>query len=127
MRYCTHFGFGLALGATSLFALVPAATAFAAEKNLPAGASHWLSLDNCAAYGPGFTSVEGTNTCVRIGGHVRVEFGSHGQGFYPTSSGTGTTAAAIRTDVPASGSSDLPEPRHLRVNTDDSGYLDPFR
>lgn len=27
----------------------------------------------CAAYGPGFVAVEGAQTCVRIGGHIRVE------------------------------------------------------
>jgi hypothetical protein len=31
--------------------------------------------DMCAAYGPGFTSVEGSSTCIRIDGHVRVEAG----------------------------------------------------
>lgn len=27
----------------------------------------------CASYGAGFVPVEGTRTCVRIGGHVRIE------------------------------------------------------
>jgi hypothetical protein len=31
--------------------------------------------DTCAAYGAGFVAVEGTQTCVRVGGHVRVEMG----------------------------------------------------
>ncbi len=29
--------------------------------------------ESCAAYGPGFTKVEGSETCIHIGGHVRVE------------------------------------------------------
>jgi hypothetical protein len=32
--------------------------------------------DRCAAYGPGFVGVEGTETCARIGGHIRVEIGA---------------------------------------------------
>lgn len=32
--------------------------------------------DNCAAYAPGFASLEGSDTCIRIGGHVRVEVSS---------------------------------------------------
>jgi Porin subfamily len=35
-----------------------------------AGASH-----SCAAYGPGFVNVDGTETCIRIGGTVRIEAG----------------------------------------------------
>jgi Porin subfamily len=30
----------------------------------------------CAAYGPGFVKVEGTDTCVRIGGSIDVGVGS---------------------------------------------------
>ncbi len=29
---------------------------------------------DCAAYGPGFVAVAGTSTCLRIAGHVRVEY-----------------------------------------------------
>jgi Porin subfamily len=32
------------------------------------GASH-----SCAAYGPGFVKVDGTETCIKIGGAVRIE------------------------------------------------------
>ncbi len=31
----------------------------------------------CPAYGAGFVKVEGSGTCVKIGGVVRVEGGSH--------------------------------------------------
>jgi hypothetical protein len=32
--------------------------------------------DRCVAmYGPGFVAVEGTEACIRIGGHIRVESG----------------------------------------------------
>lgn len=30
----------------------------------------------CAAYGPGFTAVDGSDSCVWVGGHVRLEVGS---------------------------------------------------
>jgi hypothetical protein len=29
----------------------------------------------CAAYGPGFTKLDGTDTCVKIGGAVSIEVG----------------------------------------------------
>ena len=32
----------------------------------------------CAAYGPGFVKVEGTDTCVKVGGYFRVDVGSAG-------------------------------------------------
>jgi hypothetical protein len=32
--------------------------------------------NSCAAYGPGFTKVEGTDTCMKVGGAVRVDVGS---------------------------------------------------
>jgi hypothetical protein len=31
--------------------------------------------NDCAAYGPGFRKVEGTDTCVKVGGAVSVEVG----------------------------------------------------
>jgi hypothetical protein len=32
--------------------------------------------NSCAAYGPGFAKVEGTDTCVQIGGYVSVGAGT---------------------------------------------------
>lgn len=34
----------------------------------------------CEAYGPGFTRVDGTDTCVRLSGEVRAEVGIGGGG-----------------------------------------------
>jgi Porin subfamily len=34
------------------------------------------SGNSCAAYGPGFVKVDGTGTCVKIGGAVRIDAGS---------------------------------------------------
>jgi hypothetical protein len=34
----------------------------------------------CAAYGPGFAKVEGTDTCIKIGGAVSIGAGSSGGG-----------------------------------------------
>ena len=41
----------------------------------PAGSS-----SACAAYGPGFVEVEGTGTCVKLGGAVSIEAGSSSPG-----------------------------------------------
>jgi hypothetical protein len=35
--------------------------------------------DSCAAYGAGFVKVEGTDSCVKVGGAVRIEAGSSGR------------------------------------------------
>jgi hypothetical protein len=117
---------GLTYGASSFFAVVFVSTSFAGDRSLPEGAARWIARDNCAAYGPGFTSAEGTTACVRIGGHVRVEFGSRSLS-YDLNSGraAGPTAAAIRTND--LGTSDFAEPRHLRVGIDDPYGYDPFR
>ncbi len=49
--------------------------------------------DPCAAYGPGFTSVEGGSTCIHIGGRLRVEAGS---GITPSSANNGWAAGGAR-------------------------------
>jgi hypothetical protein len=38
------------------------------------GAAH---SDSCAEYGAGFVRVEGSGTCVKVGGFVRTEVGAH--------------------------------------------------
>jgi hypothetical protein len=39
-------------------------------------AKHDAKWSNCAPYGPGFVNVEGTNTCVSIGGAMSVGVGT---------------------------------------------------
>jgi hypothetical protein len=43
--------------------------------NLPLP-KHQAKRSNCAAYGPGFVNVEGTDTCVSIGGTMSVGAGT---------------------------------------------------
>ena len=43
----------------------------AAEQKKPAQAT----ANPCAQYGAGFVQVQGTNTCVKLTGSIRVEFG----------------------------------------------------
>lgn len=72
----------------------------------------------CAAYGPGFTAIEGSDTCVFIGGHVRVGFGSRGGDSPDTGWATGT---AVRVNAASSSSG---APGHLRLpGDDDSGTI----
>lgn len=82
----------------------------------------WIALDRCSVYGPDFTSVEGTQTCVRIGGHVRVELGPRAPGQ------AGAAPAAMRTEGILGGDSDFPGADHLRLRQDaaptyDGNYL----
>jgi hypothetical protein len=46
-------------------------TAAEQQKKKPAQAT----ANPCAQYGAGFVQVQGTNTCVKLSGSVRVEFG----------------------------------------------------
>lgn len=70
-----------------IVAILPAATAFAGEHGLqkPGSAAppgkllpvkRATSANDCAAYGAGFIKVEGTGTCVKIGGAVSVGVGA---------------------------------------------------
>ncbi len=74
--------------------------AVAQANDLPAGEASPRAKAMCAAYGPGFTAVEGSDTCVFIGGHVRVGFGSRGGDSPDTGWATGS---AVRVNA-ASGS-----------------------
>ncbi len=83
----------------------------------------WIAEDRCAAYGPDFTSVEGTQNCVRIGGHVRVDAGVRNTG-----EGAGAAPAAMRSEEIEGGDSDLGGAEHLRLRQDaaptyDGSYL----
>lgn len=41
----------------------------------PAGSAGKARAGSCAAYGPRFVMVEGTGTCVRVGGSISVDAG----------------------------------------------------
>jgi hypothetical protein len=61
---------------------VPAEPPGSQKPDLSTGSGKLLPLkgastgDSCAAFGPGFIKVEGTGTCVKIGGAVRIDAGS---------------------------------------------------
>ncbi len=97
------FGFGAAAGANGL----------------PTGAASPRAKAMCAAYGPGFTAVEGSDTCVFIGGHVRVGFGRGGD--LPD---TGwATGSAVRVNSASGGDGSL-APGHLRLpESDPTGMI----
>ena len=63
-----YLAFGLAamLGATPFAYAEDAVVANEFEQQQQA-------VDACDAYGAGFAKLPGTNTCMRVGGHVRVE------------------------------------------------------
>ncbi len=96
----------------SLFVLAWASPTYAGGA-LPEGAAAWMALDRCAAYGAGFASVDNT-TCVKVGGHVRVEFWTHSY----------DASGVVRAQEV--GTSALAEPRHLRVSNGEDFSYDPF-
>ncbi|HWG04115.1 MAG TPA: porin [Beijerinckiaceae bacterium] len=67
-----------------------------------------VGADFCTAYGAGFVQLQGTNTCVRIGGHLRV--GATSDGSEQIEWGTGSFVAA-----PANPES---APSHVRLDSD---------
>ncbi len=81
-----------------------------------------FALGTCAAYGPDFALVEGTHSCVRIGGHVRVQFGAPVEDYHFSASrfGAAATSAALRSD--GAGYPDIVGPRHMRVDTTEELY-----
>jgi len=93
----------------------------------------------CAAFGPGFTAVDGTDTCVWVGGHVRLEIGSRMASAPDNGWAAGGAApAAVRVNAgddedgvvqarPARGEISMTR-EHLRLrNGDATGSIDPFR
>ena len=82
--------------------------AWAGETIRPVGA------DRCAAFGPGFAAVAGSDTCVRIGGRVRVEAG---RGTFDPNTGWANDGV---------GSADVPGARHHLRLTETGASADPF-
>lgn len=70
-----------------MMAALPAAAVAAGLSDLPKPNQSTVPLDRplpvkrqgavktCAAYGPGFVKVDGSDTCVKLGGAVRVDGG----------------------------------------------------
>ena len=54
--------------------LLASALALSGGKGLPRGAEP-RRQEACAAFGAGFVKLEGSDTCVKLGGAVRAEFG----------------------------------------------------
>jgi hypothetical protein len=75
------------LAAVVLFAVSGSA---AHAGDLPKGAAPDLSQALCSMYGSGFAAIPGTDTCLRIGGRVRVDGGRVG-GDFDTSANSSTT------------------------------------
>lgn len=117
MNFPSRIGFAAVCSASSLLIVIFGGTAFAADKNLPANASRWMALDSCAAYGPNFTSVAGTHDCVKIGGHLRVEFGSQSFGgtLHEEWHGAGAKPAVMQTREPDSAGAGVLSVHRLRL------------
>jgi hypothetical protein len=79
-----------------------------------------FALGACAAYGPNFALVEGTHTCVRIGGHVRVQFSPSAEAdpFETGSLHANAASATLRSE----GFDNDGGLRHMRVDTNDESY-----
>ncbi|MGP0058246.1 MAG: hypothetical protein ACLPID_03010 [Beijerinckiaceae bacterium] len=91
----------------------------------------WQAIDHCAAYGPDFTSVAGSDACVRIGGRVRVEFSFRRSPYEADTGYANSRPAVMRSDGASehvNDSLDGAEQGHLRVHSlDTAGQADPFR
>jgi hypothetical protein len=114
----------LAVLTTSLLMAVGGNIARAGESRpvdrLLQAAGDWQALDHCATYGPDFTSVAGSDACVRIGGRVRVQFYYHK--FTSQSGESWTTSRSITihsdgTTLPTNELIESIEQGHLRVRS----------
>lgn len=54
-------------------AMIAAGVAHAEDAVVPDEFEQRQAVDACDAYGAGFAKLPGTNTCVRVSGHVRFE------------------------------------------------------
>jgi Porin subfamily len=61
----------------TIIGALPICVAAELPKKQTAPPSREVKTSPCPAYGAGFVKVEGSGTCVKIGGVVRVEGGSH--------------------------------------------------
>ncbi len=107
----------LALATTSLLAVM--------------GTTGVRAGDHCSAYGPDFTSVAGSDACVRIGGRVRVEFGFRRlPNPFANDGQIGSHPAAMRSGAPLDQPDDMSdgiEQGHVRLHSlDTPGQPDPF-
>jgi Porin subfamily len=59
----------------AIVAVLPTSVAAAELPRKPTAAPRPVSGNPCAAYGAGYVRVEGSSTCIKIGGSVRVEGG----------------------------------------------------
>ncbi|MBV8850377.1 MAG: porin [Methylobacteriaceae bacterium] len=82
------------------FALIVATSTSASAQGSRASVGEH-KINPCSIYGSDFVPVEGTNTCARIGGHIRVEIGV-GNGLrngFARSDSDGTRPAALNSDA----------------------------
>jgi hypothetical protein len=56
------------------FALIVGTSAFASAQGSRGNVGEH-KINPCSIYGSDFVQIEGTNTCARLGGHIRVELG----------------------------------------------------
>ncbi len=103
---------------SALGAVVPAAIAagvalFSVDPAFAQQGARSPASNQCAIYGAGFVAVQGTGTCVRIGGRVRIEVGGNrvtGNAYAPG----GFPAAAPPFGAPSQAGDGLNR-AHLRV------------
>ena len=96
---------------SSLFAaivLVGSATGGMAQDSH--GAMQLGGFSHCSSYGPDFAAVEGSNTCVKIGGRVRVQLGTNASLHPDTWHASHAAPATLRSDSPVTATAN-----HLRI------------
>jgi len=69
----------------------------------------------CAALGPDYAAVEGGDTCVRIGGHVRVQFGASNASLDPIGGWAASHASSATLHVEGTDKTPSGATSHLRV------------
>ena len=98
------------------FALIVGTATFASAQGSRGVGEH--RINPCSIYGSDFVQIEGTNTCARLGGHIRVELGV-GNGVrngFARSDSDGTRPAALNSTPSA------PDPGY-DVPGDSRGHL----
>jgi hypothetical protein len=83
----------------------------------------WRATDHCAAYGPDFTSVAGSDACVRIGGRVRVQVSIRGYSSDNGQTWTTSRSVAVHTEGTPVGTPAQAEGTSTTIDGIDQGHV----
>jgi hypothetical protein len=112
-----HTKFLISLSIAAAFLAV--CTGARADDLTPSQVARARAKAQCAAFGPGFTAVDGSDTCVWMGAHIRVGLGSRGSDSSNNGWASGSAPVRVNAGDASNDQEDL-APSHLRLPDNDA-------